>query len=126
MRESLRAERAACDTGREDEQSMTNPDPDLELVTVFESEDAVAFNLAKSALDEAGIEYAAIEEALTGYGFSPVINAPCKIQVAEPYRERALEVIQALSAPIPAEAIAEAEIETEALPEAAEGDAIQP
>ncbi|HEY2858051.1 MAG TPA: DUF2007 domain-containing protein [Terracidiphilus sp.] len=105
---------------------MTNPDPDLQLITVFESDDPVAFNLAKAALEDAGIEFAAVEEALTGYGFSPMVNAPCKIQVAEPSRERALEVIQTMSAPVPADVVAEAEAATEALPEGAEGDGIQP
>jgi hypothetical protein len=110
----------------ESEQPMTNPDPDLQLITVFESDDPVAFNLAKAALEDAGIEFAAVEEALTGYGFSPMVNAPCKIQVAEPSRERALEVIQTMSAPVPADVVAEAEAATEALPEGAEGDGIQP
>jgi len=72
---------------------MADPNPDLEIVTVYESNDAVAFNLAKAALDEAAIEYAAIEEALTGYGFSPILNPVCRIEVEASFRERALEVI---------------------------------
>ncbi len=72
---------------------MAVPNPDLEIVTVYESDDTVAFNLAKAALDEGGVEYAAIEEALTGYGFSPIINPVCRIQVEASHRERALELI---------------------------------
>jgi hypothetical protein len=78
---------------------MTEPNPDLQLVTVFESDDTVAFNIAKTALEDAGIEFAAFEEALTGYGFSPMVNAPCKIQVAASDQGRALELMQSLTQP---------------------------
>jgi hypothetical protein len=73
---------------------MAVPDPTLELAVVFESADPVAFSIAKAALEEAGIEFAATEDALTGYGFSPMINPVCKIQVAQECKDRALELIQ--------------------------------
>jgi hypothetical protein len=67
---------------------MPNPNPDLKLVTVFESDDPVAFSIAKATLEDAGIEFASVEEALTGYGFSPIINPVCRIEVAESSKER--------------------------------------
>jgi hypothetical protein len=82
---------------------MSDPDPDLEVVTVFESNDPVAFNIAIATLQDAGIEFAAIEEALTGYGFSPIINPVCRIQVAEPFKDRAIELIHSLATPPDAE-----------------------
>ena len=36
---------------------MAKSDRDLQIVTVFESDDLVAFELAKATLDEAGVEY---------------------------------------------------------------------
>lgn len=72
---------------------MTRPDPNLRLVTVFESDDAVAFNLAKAALEDAGIEFAEVQDALTGYGFSPILNPQSKIVVAAENAERARELI---------------------------------
>lgn len=72
---------------------MTRPDPNLQLVTVYESDDLVAFNLAKAALEEAGIEFAEVQDALTGYGFSPIINPQSKIVVAAENAERARELI---------------------------------
>lgn len=86
---------------------MSDPDPDLELVTVFESNDPVAFVIAKATLQDAGIEFAAIEEALTGYGFSPIINPVCRIQVAEPFKHRAIELIHSLATPADAEVTGE-------------------
>ncbi|HWG22183.1 MAG TPA: DUF2007 domain-containing protein [Terracidiphilus sp.] len=70
------------------------PDPNLKLATVFESDDPVAFNLAKSVLEDAGIEFAVTVAALTGYGFSPIVNPVSKIEVAETSAERAIELIQ--------------------------------
>jgi hypothetical protein len=72
---------------------MTKPDPNLQLVTVFESDDPVAFNLAKTALEDAGIEYAEVPDALTGYGFSPIINPQSRILVAAENEQRAREAI---------------------------------
>ena len=58
-----------------------NPDPNLEIVTVFESDDLLAFQLAKSALDEAGIEYTTAEDALPGFGFGPMVTQLHRIMI---------------------------------------------
>ncbi len=73
---------------------MTKPDPNLQLVVVFESDDPVAFNLAKSVLEDAGIEFAEVEDALTGYGFSPIVNPQSRILVAAENEQRARELIR--------------------------------
>ncbi len=73
---------------------MAEPDPNLQLVVVFEGADPVAFNLAKSALENAGIEFAEVEDALTGYGFSPIVNPRSRILVAAENEPRARELIK--------------------------------
>ena len=73
---------------------MAHPDPNLQLVTVFESANAVAFNLAKSALEDAGIEFAEVQDALTGYGFSPILNPQSRILVSAEDEQRARELIE--------------------------------
>jgi hypothetical protein len=78
---------------------MAAPDPNLKLTVVFESDDPVALGLAKSALDEAEIEYAETEDALTGFGFSPILNPACRIQVAESCEDQALELLKELLTP---------------------------
>ena len=70
------------------------PDPNLEIVTIFESSDPVAFNLAKSALDEAGIEYSAVEDAPPGFGFSPMLAQMRRILIPAYRAEEALELIE--------------------------------
>lgn len=76
---------------------MSDPDPNLQLTVVFQTDDPVALSMAKAALEEAGIEFAVTEDALTGYGFSPIINPPFRIQVAEGSVTQALEAIEGLS-----------------------------
>lgn len=75
---------------------MAGPDPSLKLAIVFESADSVALSLAKTALEEAGIEFAETDEALTGYGFSPIINPVGRIQVAQAREEEALAILNDL------------------------------
>jgi len=75
---------------------MAGPDPSLKLAIVFESADPVALSLAKTALEEAGIEFAETDEALTGYGFSPIINPVGRIQVAQAREGEALEILKDL------------------------------
>jgi hypothetical protein len=72
---------------------MTKPDPKMELVTVFESDDWVAFELAKSALDEAGVEYLAREDMPAGFGFSPILNPVRRILMPAYRKDEALELI---------------------------------
>ena len=75
---------------------MAGPDPTLQLAVVFESADPVALSIAKAALEDAGIEFAETDEALTGYGFSPIINPVGKIQVAQSREVEALEILKDL------------------------------
>jgi hypothetical protein len=75
---------------------MAGPDPTLQLAVVFESADPVALSIAKAALEDAGIEFAETDEALTGYGFSPIINPVGKIQVAQSRKVEALEILKDL------------------------------
>ena len=78
---------------------MAEPDPELEIVTIFESDDPVAFSLAKSILDEAGVEYVASEDALPGFGFSPMLNPMRRIQIPAYRKEQALELMEGLTDP---------------------------
>jgi len=75
---------------------MTDPDPNLEIVTIFESDDLVAFSLAKSLLDEAGVEYFATEDAPAGFGFSPILNPMRRIQIPAYRKEQALQLMEGL------------------------------
>lgn len=72
---------------------MTKPDPTIEIVTVFESDDLVAFELAKAALDEAGVEYFVREDPPAGFGFSPILNPMRRILMPAYRKDEALELI---------------------------------
>jgi hypothetical protein len=78
---------------------MAEPDPKLEIVTIFESDDPVAFSLARSVLDEAGVEYGVVEEALAGFGFSPMLNPMRKILIPAYRKEQALELMDTIAEP---------------------------
>jgi hypothetical protein len=75
---------------------MATPDPNLTLVVVFESDDPVALNIAEASLEDAGIEFAVVDEALTGYGFSPILNSVTRIQVAQDSEAQAREIMSGL------------------------------
>jgi hypothetical protein len=77
---------------------MQAPDPNLTLAVVFESSDPVALSVVKAALEEAGIEFAEVEEALLGYAFSPILNPVCRIQVADTSQLQAREILKDLFA----------------------------
>ena len=77
---------------------MTKPDPNLEIVTVFESDDMVAFELAKSVLDEAGIEYLVREDPPARFGFSPFLNPMRRILMPAYRRDEALALISGAQA----------------------------
>jgi hypothetical protein len=83
---------------------MAAPEPTLKLAIVFESADPVALGIVKAALEEAGIEFSASEDARMGYAFSPILNPVCRIQVARPRRAEALELIEGLLGSVDAEA----------------------
>lgn len=78
---------------------MAEPDPKLEIVTIFESDDPVAFSLAKAVLDEAGVEYVAHEDAPAGYGFSPMINPIRRILIPAYRKDQALELMENITEP---------------------------
>lgn len=89
---------------------MDEPDPKLEIVTVFESDDPIAFELAKAVLDEAGVEYRVWESAPARFGFSPILQPVRRILMPAYRKDEALQLI--------AEAQAEAELgEDESAPE---------
>jgi len=72
---------------------MAKPDPKMELVTVFESDDQVAFELAKAVLDEAGVEYLVREDPPAGFGFSPILHPMRRILMPAYRKDEALELI---------------------------------
>lgn len=76
---------------------MANPDPTLQLAIVFESADLVAVGIAKAALEEAGIQFAVLEDARTGYGFSPILNPVYRLQVAQACEDNAVELMEGLT-----------------------------
>ena len=86
---------------------MAEPDPKLEIVTIFESDDPVAFSLARAVLDEAGVEYGVVEEAPAGFGFSPMLNPMHRIQIPAYRKDQAIELIEGLSGPVEPEAAAD-------------------
>jgi hypothetical protein len=72
---------------------MANPDPNLEIVSVFESDDIVVFELAKAVLDEEGVEYFVQEDPPARFGFSPILNPMRRILMPAYRKEEALELI---------------------------------
>lgn len=72
---------------------MAKPDPELEIVTVFESDDLVAFELAKAVLDEAGVEYVVREDPAARFGFSPILHPVRRILMPAYCREEAVALI---------------------------------
>ena len=84
-------------TSREREKDeMAAPDPTQELAIVFESDNPIALDLAKAALDEAGIQFAVLDEARIGFGVTPILNPVCRIQVAQACEGHALELMKDL------------------------------
>ena len=79
---------------------MATPDPNLILASVFESDDPVALSVAQARLADAGVEFVVVEEALQGYGFSPMINPISRIQVAQSCEAQARELLQGLFSPL--------------------------
>ena len=72
---------------------MAKQDPNMEIVTVFESDDQVAFELAKSVLDEAGVDYIVREDPPAGFGFSPFLNPFRRILMPASRKDEALALI---------------------------------
>ena len=72
---------------------MAKQDPNMEIVTVFESDDQVAFELAKSVLDEAGVDYIVREDPPARFGFSPFLNPFRRILMPASRKDEALALI---------------------------------
>lgn len=88
---------------------MAIPDPNLILVNVFESDDPVAMSVAQGRLADAGVEFVVVEEALQGYGFSPIINPISRIQVVQSCETQARGLLQGLFSPLQPEGSEESE-----------------
>jgi len=69
------------------------PNPELEIVTIFESDDLVAFQLAKAALEEAGIEFTVSMDAPPGFGFSPMLTQMRRILIPAHRVDAALQLL---------------------------------
>ena len=72
---------------------MAKPDPDFEIVTVFQSDDQVAFELAKAVLDEAGVDYFVQEDPAARFGFSPILFPVRRILMPARRKEEAMQLI---------------------------------
>ena len=72
---------------------MAKPEPDMEIVTVFESDDQIAFELAKAVLDEAGVEYIVSEDPPARFGFTPFLNPFRRILMPAYRKDEALALI---------------------------------
>jgi hypothetical protein len=73
---------------------MATPGPDQELAVVFESANPIALDIAKSALEEAGIQFAVLDEGCIGFGVTPILNPVCRIQVVQACKSQALKLIK--------------------------------
>lgn len=68
-------------------------DPKLEIVTVFESDDPIAFELAKAVLDDAGVQYRVWESPAARFGFSPILHPVRRILMPAWRKDEALQLI---------------------------------
>lgn len=71
-----------------------NPNPNLEIVTIFESDDLIAFQLAKAALEDAGIAFTVSQDAPPGFGFSPMLTQMRRIMIPAYRVEEALNLLE--------------------------------
>lgn len=83
----------------------------LHLVTVLKVGDSLALTLAKSTLDDAGIEYTVTGNdpvssglpGLFGAGAAPLIDCACTIQVSQESEAQARELLEPFQNPAPVE-----------------------
>ncbi len=75
---------------------MAGTNPNEELVVVFESTNPVELDIAKSALEDAGIEYMVPDEGRIGFGVTPIINPDYKIEVVRSCADEARRVVRDL------------------------------
>jgi len=80
-------------------------EPDLELVTVLETKDPGVLTIAKSLLEEAGIEFIDTAEGLQDFygvgrlgGIQP-LTGPARLQVSVSDEKRARTTLQGLETP---------------------------
>jgi hypothetical protein len=59
------------------------------LVVVFESPNPIALDIAKSVLEDAGIQFVVPDEGRTGFGVTPIINPVYRIEVLQSYAAEA-------------------------------------
>jgi hypothetical protein len=90
---------------------MAAPDPNQELAVVFETANPIALDIAKSALEEAGIEFVVPDEGRIGFGVTPIINSVYKIQVVQASKNQAIELITGLFSPADPELSGEVEVD---------------
>ena len=76
---------------------MVKPNPDLQLVTVFETDNPVLLDLAQAALEDASIPFALSAPSSPEFGFTPLINPVSGILVAEQKSAEAREVLENLA-----------------------------
>ncbi len=73
---------------------MSDPNPNLKLVVVFESANPIALDLAQAALSEAGIDFALSPPATPEFGFTPILSPASRILVAEQLAPAARQVVE--------------------------------
>lgn len=76
-------------------------DSPLDLVTVFESNDAFVIGLAKGALEDSGIPFwMQSEEATARLVLGPVMFPPSRFMVPKHYEAEARELLEPLQSPL--------------------------
>lgn len=75
---------------------MARPDPNMKLVVVLDTPNLVLVELARSALEEAGIEFGVKEPEPPEFGFTPIINPVFRVLVAEQDEARARAALEAV------------------------------
>ena len=68
------------------------------MVVVFESDNPIELDIAKSALEEAGIEFVVPDEGRIGFGVTPIINPDYRIQVVHSRQAEARKILTELFA----------------------------
>ncbi len=75
---------------------MAGPAPKEKLAVVFESANPIALDIAKAALEEAGVQFVVPDEGRIGFGVTPIINPVYRIQVLQAHESRARDLMKEL------------------------------
>jgi hypothetical protein len=67
------------------------------MVVVFESDNPIALDIAKSALEDAGIEFVVPDEGRIGFGVTPIIHPVYRIEVLQAHAAKARELMTDLT-----------------------------